>query len=307
MAPTRTPEYIAKEKARLQALEQQYADMIQQFKASQAWKNVTSPGETKDSRIVTMQAPRPSHIVTEEKMMFSCGSDSERESLQAEIIRKRQRRSLIDLSPSTKPDLTLPWNGAAVSNSNGPMRSKPFAVAKEPSSTASNKVQLNADGHGKCSKNNNVEPDRTRAVAARPSVTASVATSVTTGVTASVATGVTANVTTSVRASVTTGVTASVAGGVKSKTKSTYKFSMPRGQQLDNLRRLHVSDCDWTVLSFDNSVKYGNMNINIYVVFCSEVGFILDFFFTNEFCGALLLCNVFKDCAVDIRLFLSPL
>ena len=342
-----TPEYIAKEKTRLQTLEQQYADMIRQFKESQAWKNVTSPVEKKDTRVVTIKPPRTSHIITEEKMTFSCGSDSEKD--QQMVILPRRQRCLIDLSPSTKPDLTLPWNGVAAAKSRCTtrQRDRPDVVGKELSPTAS-AVTTNTDNRVTHTKNNSVGPGMMPGVASKPVVTAAgvagtkakvagtnpnveagtkanveagtkpnveagtkanveagtkpnveagtkanveagtkanveagtkanveagtkpnveagtkanveagtkanveagtkpnveagTKANVEAGTKANVEAGTKANVEAGTKANVEAGTKANVEAGTKSKPKSVCKFSMPRGQQLETLKRLHVS------------------------------------------------------------------
>ena len=244
-----TPEYIAKEKTRLQALEQQYADMIRQFKESQAWKNVTSPVEKKDTRVVTIKPPRTSHIITEEKMTFSCGSDSEKDH--QVVILPRRQRSLIDLSPSTKPDLTLPWNGVAACKSRSTLRDRPDVVGKELSPIAS-ALTTNTGNHVTHSKNNSVDPGMMPGVATKPVVTAaSVAgtkakvagtkANVEAGTKANVEAGTKANIEAGIKTNVEADTKANVDAGTKSKPKSVCKFSMPRGQQLETLKRLHVS------------------------------------------------------------------
>ena len=319
LAPKMTPEYIVKEKARLQALELQYADMIQQFKASQAWKNVTTPVRTEDVRIVALKTP-PDHIVTEEKMTFSCGSDSEKDATVVPF-------SLMSAVQGTKPDLTPPWNGAGSSNCdsparnrpvitakelppsncNSPARNRPVITAKELSSAVSNcnsplrnrpgiasKELPSASGNAPDIISNN-SPMRNKPVITtkelppsncnspmrnttvittkdlppapsncnspvrnRPVITAKdlpPAASISNSpvrnrpATSNVVAAICSSRSQAVDKKVdpggkTRGVDDKpVAAAVKTKTKLTYKFSMPKGQQLDNLKRLHVSDC----------------------------------------------------------------
>ena len=351
LAPKMTPEYIVKEKARLQALELQYADMIQQFKASQAWKNVTTPVRTEDVRIVALKTPPPpSHIVTEENMTFSCGSDSEKDATVA------PKFSLISAVQGTRTDLTPPWSGAssncnspvrnrpvittkelppsncdsparnrpvitakelssAVSNCNSPLRNRPVIASKELPSASGNAPAIVGVGsnspmrnrpvittkelpsaHSNCNspvrntlginpKLNCDSPMRNRPVITtkdlppapsncnsparnRPVITtkdlppaASNCNSPvrnTTVITTKKHPPATSNVVAAICSSRSQAVDKNVdpgaktlgvadkpaADGVKTKTKLTYKFSMPKGQQLDNLKRLHVSDCN---------------------------------------------------------------
>ena len=278
-----------KEKARLQALELQYADMIQQFKASQAWKNVTTPVRTEDVRIVALKTPPlPSHIVTEEKMTFSCGSDSEKDAGVAPF-------SLISVVQSAKPELTPPWSGAGSncnspvrnrpvittkelppSNCNSPARNRPVITAKELSSAVSNcnsplrnrpviasKELPPASGNAPVIVSSN-SPMRNRPVTTtkdlppavsscnsparnRPVITAKELPPATSNVVAAICSSRSQAVDKKVDPDGKTRGGAEkpgVAAPVKSKTKLTYKFSMPKGQQLDNLKRLHVSDCN---------------------------------------------------------------
>ena len=301
-----TPEYIVKEKSRLQALELQYADMIQRFKASQAWKNVTTPVQTEDVRIVALKTP--SHIVTEEKMTFSCGSDSERDASVP------PRFSLMGVAQSTKPDLTPPWSGvssncnspvrnraviatkelpSAVSSCNSPVRNRAVITTKElPSASVNAPVIISSNSPMRnepvittkqlppavlncsspvsnrpvittkqpppavlnCSSPMSNRPvilskepppavlncsspmsNRPVIITKEPPPAASNLVDNNHGQT------VDKKVVPGGKIQAVAGKPG-VAAAVKSKTKSTYKFSMPKGQQLDNLKRLHVSD-----------------------------------------------------------------
>ena len=326
LAPKMTPEYIVKEKVRLQALELQYADMIMQFKASQAWKNVTTPVRTEDVRVVSLKTP-PDHIVTEEKMTFSCGSDSEKD---ASIV----PFSLMSAVQSSKPDLTPPWSGSgsncsspvrnkpginpksscdspmtnsrvfaskelppAVSNHNSPARNKPVIAGKELPPASGNApviVSSNSPMRNKpvittkdlpLAVSNCNSPARNRPVIntkeIQPAVSSCnspmrnstvittkdlppaasncnspvrnkpvIATKELPPATSNVVAAICSSRTQTVDKKVDPGIkTLEVvvkpvaAAAVKTKTKLTYKFSMPKGQQLDNLKRLHVSDC----------------------------------------------------------------
>lgn len=83
---------LTQEKYRLQELEKRLAAKIKQYKDSQA----------KEKKPVTPQVPVPENIKTEEKMVFSFGSEVESEMA---MITPKRRRSLLGQSPTMKPQL----------------------------------------------------------------------------------------------------------------------------------------------------------------------------------------------------------
>ena len=124
-ATTRKPnvQSLAHEKQRLLRLEKLYAERIQKLKEAQKGASVsetldrtepntliqkttsTTPIPTEQNSAVTKPTlPKPDSIITGDKIFFTKGADSDLEK-EMVVVTPHRRRSLVDMSLTTKPKL----------------------------------------------------------------------------------------------------------------------------------------------------------------------------------------------------------